>query len=154
MRSVAHYGLTYPQKFIAPPVVVWNFTNICNLKCKHCYQSAGKKLPQELSLAKRLNIIDQLAREEVLSIAFSGGEPLMDRDLWPAIEKAKKENMYVSIATNGTLITEKIAKRMAEVGIDYVEISLDSIHQEKHDEFRGTQGAWERAVRGIKFQTT
>ncbi|GAI82738.1 unnamed protein product, partial [marine sediment metagenome] len=73
----------------------------------------------------------------------------MDTDLWPAIEKAKKENMYVSIATNGTLITEEVARRMAEVGIDYVEISLDSIHQEKHDEFRGTQGAWERAVRGI-----
>ncbi len=150
MRSVAHYGLTYPQKFIAPPVVVWNFTNICNLKCKHCYQSAAKKLPQELSLAKRLNIIDQLAREEVLSIAFSGGEPLMDKDLWPAIEKAKKENMYVSIATNGTLITEQVAKRLAEVGIDYVEISLDSVHPEKHDGFRGTPGAWKKAVRGIK----
>jgi radical SAM protein with 4Fe4S-binding SPASM domain len=150
MRSVAHYGLTCPQKFIAPLVVVWNFTNICNLKCKHCYQSAGKKLPEELSLAKRLDIIDQLAREEVLSIAFSGGEPLMDKDLWPAIEKAKKENMYVSIATNGTLITEKIAKRMAKVGIDYVEISLDSVHPEKHDGFRGIEGAWKRAVRGIK----
>jgi len=150
MRSVAYYGLTYPQKFIAPPVVVWNFTNICNLKCRHCYQNAGKKLPEELSLSKRLDVIDQLAKEEVFSIAFSGGEPLMDKDLWPAIEKAKKENMYVSIATNGTLITEKVAKRMAKLGIDYVEISLDSVHSKKHDEFRRTQGAWERAVRGIK----
>jgi len=78
----------------------------------------------------------------------------MDKDLWPAIEKAKKENMYVSIATNGTLITEKIAKRMAKVGIDYVEISLDSVHPEKHDEFRGAQGAWERAVKGIKNAVT
>ena len=49
MRSIAYYGLTYPQKFIAPPVVVWNFTNICNLKCKHCYQSPAKKQPDELT---------------------------------------------------------------------------------------------------------
>ncbi len=150
MRSVAHYGLTYPQKFVAPPVVVWNFTNICNLKCKHCYQSAGKKLPEELSLSKRLDIIDQLAREDVFSIAFSGGEPLMDKDLWPAIEKAKEEDMYVSVASNGTLITEEIAKKMTKVGIDYVEISLDSVYPERHDEFRGVQRAWERTVKGIK----
>ena len=104
MRSVAHYGLTYPQKFIAPPVVVWNFTNTCNLKCKHCYQSAGKKLPDELSLSKRLNVIDQLAAEDVFSVAFSGGEPLMDKDLWPIIERTKKNAMHVSIATNGTLL--------------------------------------------------
>ena len=150
MRSVAHYGLTYPQKFIAPPVVVWNFTNICNLKCKHCYQSAGKRLPDELSLSKRLDVIDQLAKEDVFSVAFSGGEPLMDKDLWPVIERAKKEAMYVSIATNGTLITKDVAKRIANAGVDYVEISVDSTHPEIHDEFRGVQGAWERTIEGIK----
>lgn len=150
MRSVAHYGLTYPQKFIAPPVVVWNFTNICNLKCKHCYQSAGKKLSDELSLSKRLDIIDQLAAEDVFSVAFSGGEPLMDKALWPIIERAKKEAMYVSIATNGTLITKDVAKRIANLGVDYVEVSLDSTHPEIHDEFRGVRGAWRRTIEGIQ----
>jgi len=150
MRSIAHYGLTYPQKFIAPPLVVWNFTNICDLKCKHCYQSAGKKLPDELSLSKRLNVIDQLAAEDVFSISFSGGEPLMDKDLWPVIEKAKKENMYVSIATNGTLLTKNTAKRIANVGVDYVEISMDSVHPEIHDKFRGVRGAWKRTIEGIE----
>jgi len=150
MRSVAHYGPTSPQKFIAPPVVVWNFTNACNLKCKHCYQSAGKKLPEELSLSKRLNIIDQLAAEDVFSIAFSGGEPLTDKDLWPVIEKAKKEDMYVSVATNGTLIAPEIAKRLSNVGVDYVEISVDSVDSKKHDGFRGVPGAWKRTIEGIK----
>ena len=150
MRSVAHYGLTYPQKFIAPPVVVWNFTNICNLKCKHCYQSAGKRLPDELSLEKRLDVIDQLASEDVFSVAFSGGEPLMDKDIWRVIERAKKNYMYVSVATNGTLITPQIAKRMSDVGVDYVEISVDSADPEKHDRFRGVPGAWERTIAGIK----
>jgi len=150
MRSMAHYGPTYPQKFIAPPVVVWNFTNSCNLKCKHCYQSAGKRLPDELSLSKRLNVIDQLAAEDVFSIAFSGGEPLMDKDIWPVIKRAKKHSMYVSIATNGTLLTKEIAKKMADVGVDYVEVSVDSVNPKKHDEFRGVPGAWEKTVEGIK----
>lgn len=149
-RSVAHYGLTYPQKFIAPPVVVWNFTNVCNLRCKHCYQSAGKKLPHELSLEKRLDVINQLAREDVFSIAFSGGEPLMDKDIWKVIKRAKENFMYVSVATNGTLITPKVAKRLSDAGVDYVEISLDSVNPEKHDEFRGVKGAWDKAVTGIK----
>ncbi|MEA1965627.1 MAG: radical SAM protein [Candidatus Aerophobetes bacterium] len=150
MRSVAHYGLTYPQKFIAPPVVVWNFTNICNLKCKHCYQSAGKKLPEELSLKERLNVIDQLAAEDVFSVAFSGGEPLMDGDIWPVIERAKKEAIYVSIATNGTLITRDVAKRIANTGVDYVEISVDSADIKKHDKFRGVPGAWKRTIEGVE----
>lgn len=150
MRSVAHYGPTYPQEFIAPPVVVWNFTNACNLKCKHCYQSAGKKLPDELFLSKRLDVIDQLAAEDVFSIAFSGGEPLTDKDIWPVIERAKKKDMYVSVATNGTLITPEVAKRMSNIGVDYVEISVDSVVPKKHDEFRGVPGAWERTIEGIK----
>jgi len=44
MRSIATYGFLHPQIFAAPPVVVWNFTNKCNLKCRHCYQEAGERL--------------------------------------------------------------------------------------------------------------
>ncbi len=150
MRSVAHYGLTYPQQFVAPPVVVWNFTNICNLKCKHCYQSAGKKLPDELSLKKRLDVIDQLSREDVFLVAFSGGEPLMDKDLWKVIERAKENYMYVSVATNGTLISPEVARKLSDVGVDYVEISLDSVNARKHDRFRGVPGAWDKTITGIK----
>jgi len=83
--------------------VVWNFTNNCNLKCRHCYQEAGKRLEGELDLATRLDIMDQLADEDTFSIAFSGGEPLMDKDLWRVVERAHKRNLYVSIATNGHL---------------------------------------------------
>jgi len=150
MRSIATYGFGRPQIFIAPPVVVWNFTNSCNLKCRHCYQEAGTKLKGELDLEERLDIIDQLANEDVFSVALSGGEPLMDKDLWEVVKQAHKRNLYVSIATNGTLITPQVAQRMAWCGVNYVEISLDSTNPEVHDEFRGIPGFWERAVRGIK----
>ena len=150
MRSVAQYGLQRPQIFAAPPVVVWNFTNRCNLKCKHCYQEAGPKLKEELDLAARVDIVDQLADEDVFSIAFSGGEPLMDPDLWKVLQRARQRNLYISIATNGTLIIKEVAQRMADCGVNYVEISLDSTKPEVHDEFRGVPGFWEKAVKGIK----
>ena len=150
MRSVGAYGMTKPQIFAAPPIIVWNFTNMCNLKCKHCYQDAGKKLPQELTLAKRLKIVEELAYEDVFSIAYSGGEPLMDRDLWKVIEKGVECNLYQSIATNGTLVSADVAKKMANVGINYVEISLDSTKPDVHDRFRGVSGFWGKAVRGIE----
>ncbi len=150
MRSVARYGFRHPQIFAAPPVVVWNFTNACNLKCKHCYQEAGTRLKEELDLTARLDIVDQLADEDVFSIAFSGGEPLMDPDLWKVVERTHRRNLYISIATNGTLITKEVAQRMADCGINYVEISLDSTKSEVHDEFRGIPGFWEKAVGGIE----
>ena len=150
MRSIGKYGVTKPQVFSAPPVVVWNFTNVCNLKCRHCYQNAGKRLKNELSLEKRLEIVDELAREDVFSIAYSGGEPLMDKDIWKVLERGAKHGLYQSIATNGTLITPQVAKRMADVGVNYVEISLDSTKPEVHDRFRGVPGFWKRAVKGIE----
>jgi radical SAM protein with 4Fe4S-binding SPASM domain len=150
MRSVAQYGLRHPQIFSAPPVVVWNFTNACNLKCKHCYQEAGRKLKGELDLAARLDVVDQLADEDVFSIAFSGGEPLMDQHLWKVLERTYQRNLYASIATNGTLVTKEVAQKIADCRVNYVEISLDSTKPEVHDEFRGVPGFWEKAVRGIE----
>ncbi|MBC7188727.1 radical SAM protein [Candidatus Aerophobetes bacterium] len=150
LRSVGKYGMTRPQIFAAPPVVVWNFTNLCNLKCRHCYQDAGKRLKDELSLKKRLEIVDELAGEDVFSIAYSGGEPLMDKDIWKVLERGAKQGLYQSIATNGTLITPEVAKKLADVGVNYVEISLDSTRPEVHDKFRGVPGFWEKAVKGIE----
>lgn len=150
MRSIGKYGVQKPQIFTAPPVVVWNFTNVCNLKCRHCYQDAGRKLPEELSLAKRLDIVEQLVQEDVFSIAYSGGEPLMDKEIWQVVERGSGYNLYQSIATNGTLITPDVAKKMVDVGLNYVEISLDSIKPHVHDEFRGIPGFWKKAVEGIE----
>jgi len=130
--------------------VVWNFTNRCNLKCRHCYQGAGRPLPDELNLSQRLDIVRQLADQDVFSIAFSGGEPLMDAGLWEVLGAAHRQGLYVSIATNGTLLTETVVQRISAAGVNYVEISLDSVHPEVHDRFRGIPGLWKRTVTGIR----
>ena len=150
VKSVAEYGISKPLKLQAPFLVVWNYTNACNLRCKHCYQGAGRMSSDELSLDERLNVVDQLADNDVVAIAFSGGEALLRDDFWEVARYASSKGLYLSLATNGTLLTKDVVRRLTDVGIEYFEISLDSVDPAKHDAFRGVNGAWERAVAGIR----
>jgi len=150
-RSVAEFGLTVPQRFTAPLFAVWNFTNRCHLKCRHCYQSSEHRAwPDELTLDQKLAAVDELGASYVAMIAFAGGEPTICPDLLPVLRRVAEHRMHVSIATNGVTMTEKLAAELAEAGARYVEISLDSVDPARHDAFRGVPGMWERAVRGAK----
>ncbi|MCL4411754.1 MAG: radical SAM protein [Candidatus Thermoplasmatota archaeon] len=150
LRSVAKYGITKPQIFDAPLMIVWNTTKLCNLHCKHCYANAGVKSHDEMTLEQKLQVIDKFDKAGVTMIAFSGGEPLMSPDFWKIAEYASSKGIYTTIATNGTLLTKSVVNRLAEVGIKYIEVSLDSADPAIHNEFRGQQMAWERTVEGIK----
>lgn len=149
-RSVGEFGLNPPQQMSSPVLVVWNFTNSCNLSCKHCYQNAHQPLPDELSLEERLKVVDELSKNEVSLLAFSGGEPLSSKDFWPVAEYAHSKGLHTSVASNGTLITKEVAARLKQTGIDYIEISVDSDKPEIHDAFRGAPGCWERTIEGIR----
>ncbi len=150
-RSIAALGLTVPQRFLAPLFVVWNFTNRCNLACRHCYQSSGQRpLADELTLEEKLGLLEQLDAASVPMLALSGGEPTMSPDLLPVVRRAAEAGMHVSIATNGTTLTPRLAARLADAGARYVEISLDSVDPARHDAFRGVAGMWRRAVEGAR----
>lgn len=148
-RSVAEYGATRPQKFASPLLVVWNFTNLCNLRCRHCYQNAGKRTAQ-LSLEERLRVVDELEENFVPTLAFSGGEPLCDPEFFTVARYAASKEIYLSVATNGTLLSEDMCKKLKDHGIQYVEVSLESSSPEYHDRFRGIPGLWEKTVKGIE----
>ena len=98
VRSVPELGLSAPQRFVAPILIVWNFTNVCNLNCVHCYQDAHRALPDELTLDERLHVIDELYQNGVASLAFSGGEPLMHKDFWPVAAYAHEKGLHISVA--------------------------------------------------------
>ncbi|MCK4343361.1 MAG: radical SAM protein [Phycisphaerae bacterium] len=150
-RSVAEFGLTVPQRFSAPLFSVWNFTNRCNLRCRHCYQdSAHQALADELTLTEKLDLVDQIAAEYVPMVAFAGGEPTICPDLLPVLRHCQKYGMHMSLATHGATMTPRLAGELAGAGVRYVEISLDSVHPEKHDAFRGLPGMWHRTVRGMR----
>jgi len=150
-RSVAEFGLTLPQRFSAPLFTVWNFTNLCNLNCKHCYQdSEHRALPDELTLDEKLDLVDQMAEQYVPMIAFAGGEPTISKDLFPVLRRCRQYGIHTTVATHGGTITPRMAQRLADAGVKYVEISLDSVHPEKHDAFRGQPGMWQRTVQGMR----
>jgi radical SAM protein with 4Fe4S-binding SPASM domain len=153
-RSIARFGLTVPQKFVAPLIIVWNFTNRCNLRCKHCYQdSEHASLDDELTQAEKLDLIDQMGRLNVPMLAISGGEPTLSRDLIPVIRRARHYEMHLSLATNGTTLTPQRCAELRDAGLRYVEISLDSTDPARHDAFRGVPGMWQRAVQGARNVT-
>jgi len=150
-RSVAEFGLTVPQRFSAPLFAVWNFTNRCNLRCRHCYQdSEHRALTDELTLGEKLDLLEQIAEQYVPMIALAGGEPTICPDLLPVLRRCKKYGMHTSIATHGGTMTPRMAARLAEAGARYVEVSLDSVDPARHDAFRGQPGMWERTVRGMR----
>lgn len=132
------------------PVVVWNMTRRCNLKCVHCYaQSEDIDYQNELTHEQSLAMMDDLADFGVPVILFSGGEPLVHPRLVEYAQYAVDKGMRAVISTNGTLITEEKAKSLKEVGLSYVGISLDGL-EETHDKFRGVKGSFQRTMKAIE----
>ncbi|MBP7342494.1 MAG: 12,18-didecarboxysiroheme deacetylase [Syntrophaceae bacterium] len=132
------------------PVVVWNMTRRCNLKCIHCYSnSADIDYPDELTTQEAKKMIDDLAAFGSPVLLFSGGEPLMRKDLLELARYATDKGMRAVISTNGTLITKDIAAELKKIGLSYVGVSLDGL-QPTHDRFRGRKGAFEKAIEGIR----
>ena len=132
------------------PVIVWNITKRCNLKCIHCYAHAKNiAFDSELSTTEGKNLLDDLAEFGVPVILFSGGEPLTRKDLPELAAYAVKKGMRAVISTNGTLITPQKARTLKEIGLSYVGISLDGM-EEINDRFRGVKGAFRSALEGIE----
>jgi Fe-coproporphyrin III synthase len=132
------------------PVVVWNVTRRCNLKCVHCYAHAKDiSFDNELSTEEGKKLLNDLSGFGVPVVLFSGGEPLVRKDLPELAEYAVQKGMRAVISTNGTLITKSLAHTLKEVGLSYVGISLDGM-EEINDQFRGIKGAFNSAVNGIR----
>ena len=133
------------------PVVVWNMTRRCNLKCIHCYAGSQDRLyPDELTTEEAKTMIADLAGFGAPVLLFSGGEPLMRADLPELARFAVERGMRAVISTNGTLISERQARVFREIGLSYVGVSLDGT-EATHDRFRGVAGAFASAMRGIRI---
>jgi len=150
VNAFIHLGIRKPLTVYAPFLVVWDFTYRCNLNCRHCYSNAGVLTRRELGTKEALKVVDQLADFGVVSLAFSGGEPLMRKDFFEVAEHAVDSGLYVSLATNGTLLDKQNVKKLKEIGVHYVEVSIDGSNAKFHDDFRGVPGAFDLAITGLK----
>jgi 12,18-didecarboxysiroheme deacetylase len=132
------------------PVVVWNMTRRCNLKCVHCYaQSEDISYDNELTHDQAVAMMDDLANFGVPVLLFSGGEPLVHPRLVEYAQYAVSKGMRAVISTNGTLITKEKAQILNDIGLSYVGISLDGL-EPTHDMFRGVPGSFKRAMAAIE----
>ncbi|MDR2503108.1 MAG: 12,18-didecarboxysiroheme deacetylase [Deltaproteobacteria bacterium] len=131
------------------PVVVWNMTRRCNLKCVHCYAKAVAGGEDAMSTAQARAMIDDLAAYGAPVLLFSGGEPLVREDLPELAGYATSKGMRAVISTNGTLISREKARELKAVNLSYVGISLDG-GEEVHDRFRAAPGSFRQAIRGIE----
>lgn len=133
------------------PVVIWNLIRRCNLTCKHCYSiSADHNYAGELSTPEVFTVMDDLKAFRVPVLILSGGEPLMRPDIFEIAARAKAMKFYVGLSTNGTLIDEALADRIAALGFDYVGISLDGIGA-THDKFRRLEGAFDKSLAAMRL---
>jgi len=149
IRGIAEFGIKKPFIPGSPFLVVWDLTYACNLRCKHCYSTAGKPWKDELNWKEAIKAVDILADAGVTAIAFSGGEPLLRKDFFDIAAHASSKGMFTAIATNGTLITKDVAEKMKKAGIGFVQISLDGTKQ-THEDFRGVKGIYDKVINGIK----
>jgi heme d1 biosynthesis radical SAM protein NirJ len=151
MREIAKPTPLGPKRNPPGPVVIWNLIRRCNLTCKHCYSiSADKDFNGELSLDEVYATLDDLKSYGVPVLILSGGEPLLRSDIFQIAARAKQMGFYVGLSSNGTLIDESNIQQIADIGFDYVGISLDGMRQ-IHDEFRRKQGAFDASLHGVRL---
>jgi len=132
------------------PVVVYNCTRRCNLRCLHCYSSSkSNHYSDELTTAQAKQLLSELVEVNCPVVLFSGGEPLLREDLFELLKEAKRLGLRTVLSTNGTLVDSAAADRLAEVGVSYVGISIDG-NEQFHDKFRQVQGSFKAAVAGIE----
>ena len=149
IKSLMHPTPVPPPAQPPGPVVIWNLIRRCNLTCKHCYSvSADIDFEGELETDEVYTVMDDLKSYGVPVLILSGGEPLMRRDIFEISHRAKQMGFYVGLSTNGTLITEDNIQQIADVGYDYVGISIDGL-EATHDWFRQKQGAFAESMKAV-----
>ena len=135
-----------------PPFIVsYSITQKCNLKCKHCYsESVDQPAPDELSTEEAFRVIDDLSRWGIGLLIIDGGEPLCREDLLDVVKYASSKGIRTTIGSNGTLIDERMAKKMKDAGVMAVAISVDGAEAQTHDSFRGVAGAFDQTLKGVE----
>ncbi|MCL5037409.1 MAG: radical SAM protein [Chloroflexi bacterium] len=141
-----------PEGMLSAPLRLYiSITNACNLRCKHCLNTSFETLSGELSFEEIHEIFKEMQSLGIPEISIGGGEPFLRQDFPDIIALAEKMDLNISIATNGLLITEKIAKQLASFdNIKYIALSLEGAKPETHDYIRG-KGTFRRVIRALSI---
>ena len=134
----------------APIDIFLELTYKCNLRCKHCYASAGIPSKNELSTGEIRSLLREAAEMGVIRVALGGGEPLLREDFIDIVRYAAGLGLWVEFSTNGYFLTEDVVKKLTSLGIFWVQISLESSDKRVNDYIRSS-GAFDAAVKAIRL---
>ncbi|HOP85209.1 MAG TPA: radical SAM protein [Syntrophorhabdaceae bacterium] len=128
-------------------MIAWELTRNCNLNCIHCRARASLgPHTDELTTEECINIIEDVSTFANPTIIITGGEPLLRKDVFEIAEYGSKKGLRFVMAINGTLLDREKAYMCKKVGIKRISISIDGKDKDKHDMFRGVNGAFDGAV--------
>lgn len=150
--SRGFYGDMGAQKKLQPSGFILNYSNKCNFTCEHCFTQSGSGdiSDTKLTLEDIRLLADQADELGVYEIDIQGGEPLMYPNLFEIIEALGPERFYIYITTNGWLLTQELAEKLALAGVDRISVSIDSPDPAVHDKIRNKKGAFERAFQALE----
>lgn len=139
---------------VSPRIIDLSYDNACNFKCEHCFTRApeGINTTEHITLDRIGTLADEADALGFYEFDLQGGELLINPELFfQIVEKIKPERFYVYLTTNGYLVDEPMAQRLANAGIDRVSVSIDSMDPKEHDSFRGIDGAHAHATQALEF---
>lgn len=136
-----------------PKWIAWEITRRCNLKCVHCRSSSELDITghPDFTLDEAKAIMDDIASYASPVLVLSGGEPLLREDVFEIAKYGTNKGFRMCLATNGTLVTDKICEQILEADIKMVSLSLDGAKPETHDDFRNQKGAFNGTMEAIRL---
>ncbi len=130
--------------------VTWEITLKCNLACRHCLSGAGKEMPGELDTEQCRSLIRTFAEMKVFQVNIGGGEPFIRPDFLDLLDYAHENQVVTCVSTNGLLVDQDLARRLARLKMLYLQISLDGATAEVNDAIRG-KGTYRQILRAAEI---
>jgi MoaA/NifB/PqqE/SkfB family radical SAM enzyme len=122
----------------------------CNMKCNHCcITTLRNKSRRALTAEDIKDIAIQADNLGLAHVVITGGEPLLFPDLTEVVKAIDPSKFYISLDTNGWNLNKSMARLMKSIGIDKIQLSLDSMSEKEHDAFRNKPGSYDKAIRAI-----
>lgn len=133
-----------------PDGFTFELTYACNLRCVHCYNPTHRALPHEVSTGEALHILGQAAEMGIVTVTFSGGEPLVRPDAFEIFHEARRLGFLVSLLSNATQFTATVADALEEIECDTIGVSIYGATKSTYEGVTGIPGSYEAFIRGLE----
>lgn len=132
-------------------IIQFQYNYTCNFRCQHCSvkRFQGKKDSRQFTIADVKELARQADEMGLARFVITGGEPLVFKDFDALVEAIDPQKFYINIDTNGWFLDEKRAKHTKSIGVDRIQLSIDSLDANEHDSFRRAKGSYERAMKAV-----